>query len=414
MQNGLFERESGDFWEVECRKELESERLQAVLRRNHHRAANLGCGCGLEDGRHLPVVPVLRDDLFGAARGEISEHRLGCFLTGAGDGLPIEQLRAAGILASIGAATPASGSSAVGQRAQSRAAYETFSTYARSVFSLGLSRAFIRKNRGAAELKNPTTAEVFLGIDHAVRQLPFTNGLNGYEAAIRQQHRLRVGLVFDPLVLNQRPTNAISAFWWSERRMRLEHAQVAAEAMRPAVADLQILSHHQAPPYFALAVQDVECCLQRIYLHQVAVEEDFMMPAESGAEAHYATELVRRGAAVIKTMRTADAQTTLSALGISVPQGFPYRPDFLIPWRSRSGLTLQMRELRGFRLGSNADYDRLMQRRHVVSSSMGCSVPVNYLEVDGTNFRWSAPSTGPESWPNTEVVMDSPGTDLLG
>lgn len=414
MLNGLFERDSGDFWDVECRKDLESERLQAVLRRNHHRAGNLGCGCGLEDGMHLPVVPVLRDDLFGAARGDISEHRLGCFLTCAGDGLPIEQLRAAGILAPIGAATPHAGSSTAEQRELSRGAYETFSVYARSVFSLGLSLAFVAKNRDAVEFKNPTAAEVFLGIDQAVRELPFTNGFHGYETALKQQHSLRFGLVFDPVLQDQVPAKAIPVFWWSRRRLRLGHALVAPQAMEPAVADLRIFSHHQLPPYFVFAVQDVEGCLQHIYLHQVAVEEDFLIPTESGAETRYATELVRRRAAVIKSVRKADALATLSSLGISVPEGIPFRPDFLVPWRSRSGLTLQVRELRGFKPGTKPDYDQLMQRRQVAGSSIACSVPVNYLEVDGTNLSWPAPTTGPESWTSTEIVIDAPSLDLLG
>jgi hypothetical protein len=76
-------------------------------------------------------------------------------------------------------------------------------------------------------------------------------------------------------------------------------------------------------------------------------------------------------------------------------------------------LTLQIRELRGFKEGTKPVYDALLLGKEEYYNALSASIPANYDEIDGTHMRWEPPAQGPEAWPTAIVIFEAPSADLM-
>jgi len=406
MQNGIYEKDSGTFYRLESRSDLKSQKIQEVLDRNHH-TKNLACGCGLKEGIFHLVLPRLlsfapnQDRAYTAVRCDIDEHAFGCFLTKDSDDTESVYQRTSQILGPIPELVVKKSIST--QEAYShRASYESFSEYARQIFSSGVTNAYLLRNNGRSRHTNPTAAEVFSSIDQSIRGYSFKDGYDGYTTAENEWAcRLRFGLVFDPVMVEGEPKTLLNVWWWNKSgSYGLGLVRARTEAMAPAVAALKIFGEYRTPPYFVFAVQDEHQCLQRVYFHKVLVGENYLIPVDSSYEAAFADKLIQNGAAIIKPVCLAHTESLLTTLGFPLDAGmiWPYRPDFLIIWPGKSGTTLQIREVRGFKKGKLPDYDRLMGRKPPAYESLKSTCPLVYEEVEGYKLPSPLDPIGLEEW----------------
>ena len=142
------------------------------------------------------------------------------------------------------------------------------------------------------------------------------------------------------------------------------------------------------------------------WIHEIHVSEDFLIPVESSIEASYAAHLISLGAAIIKPVCMPHTTTLLSKIGFPIQLHFD--PDFIVIWGNQSVKSLQVREVRGFSIETNAPYDRLLEKKAISYTSIKTPFPFKYEEVDGTKLGPAPDYTGPESWPSTKWEMEAP------
>jgi hypothetical protein len=405
MENGIFDGKTGKRFQLTCREALKDrDDVQAALAANHHNSC-LSCLCREKEGIFLPLTPMLPDGAskLTLCRDEIEEHPSWCFLGFDSDETESERCRSSSILAPVRSRSVLEQGNPDSISLGSRRQYETFARYARKVFSGGLAAAYIATNIGRLKHINPRTLEVFLATDQTIRSLVFTDAPDGYSGARTRGMTLRFGLVFDRVDTDGSPNSCFNCYWWRDGIFSLGLVNAPFEAMAPAIAALKVMSHVLAPPYFVLAVQDAGRCCQRLFFHQVAVAEDFIVPTDSGAEAQTVVTTVRKGGAVIKPVLLEDMEKILAAFGFKLAdeEKWRYRPDFLLFWRTSSALTLHIREQRGFEVGSIELYDLLIAAKKVYYDSLKANLATKYEEIDGTKLEWSSPTDGTESWLNT-------------
>lgn len=409
MENGIYDKFTGKFYRLSNRGGLGA--IQELLKAHHHQS-NLSCGCGQNDGVFRQLIPMRPDGTteLTVSRVDIDEHRSGCFLTLDGDEDQTENSRASSILGPIRVPVLTEANDNQTLRS-SRKQYDTFARYARRIFSRGLAEAYLEKNVGLNRHANPSAAESFSEIATAVHHVRFTNDIDGFASAEACGWRLRIGLVFDTVQTGGIPDDGINAYWWGNGAYSYGSAKVCPNAMGPAVADLQIFKNHQAPPYFVLAVQNATGLLQRVWFHQVAANENYLVPTESGAESTKSVQLIGIGAALIKPVLMEDSIRVLAAFGVTLLDSaeWSYRPDFFILWLKQQNLTLQIRELRGFREGTLEDYDRLMQDKEKYFRELCVSIS-SYFDVfpDQDVPDWVSPTKGPHEWESPEVHYEGP------
>ena len=417
MNNGIFDITAKKFYAMGRRSELTTRQEIKELLKIHHHHSELCCGCGIAAGRFLRLIPALTGDQKGTltiAREDIDDHPRGCIFRRASDGEEVEVRRASSIFGPVRVREDHDPNSPAIE-SNDRAQYDSYADYALRVFSRGLTLAYISRNQGLDVHVNPTAAEVFAGVHAAVKQLLFTSGADGYAEVQSRDLRLRFGLVFDPVISDEVPNTNMNVYWWKDGVYSLGLVHAQAEAMAAAAADLRIFDNFQSPPYFILAVQDENSGLQRVFLHQVAVSEQYLIAADSGRECVFAVNLIEKGAALIKAVRMDDFEHLLATFGVTLLNNatWRYRPDFVALWRRRQGLTLQIRELRGFKEGTKPEYDALLLGKEEYYNALSASIPANYDEIDGTHMRWEPPAQGPEAWPTAIVIFEAPSADLM-
>lgn len=405
MENGIFDRQTGERFKLTCRDDVKGrDDVQAALRRNHHHSS-LFCLCREKEGIFLSLIPMLPDGAtkMTLSREDIDDHPSWCFLGFDGDATESEQCRASSILAPVRPRSLLEQGNPDSIPLGSRRQYETFARYCRKVFSGGSAAAYIATNIGRPKHLNPPTLAVFLAIDQMIRSLVFTDAPDGYSGARRRGMTLRFGLVFDRVDTDGRPNACFNCYWWKDGVFSVGLVNAPFEAMAPAIAALKVRSHVLAPPYFVLAVQDAGRCCQRLFFHQVAVAEDFIVPTDSGAEAQTVVTNVRKGVALIKPVLLEDMEKILAAFGFKLAdeEKWRYRPDFLFFWRTGGITTLHVREQRGFVIGSIEQYDQLIAAKKFYYDSLKANMPSEYKEIDGTKLEWSSPTDGAELWLNT-------------
>lgn len=405
MDNGIRDGTTDDLFTLTCRKDVINRKdVQEALRRNHHNS-RLTCRCREHEGIYLPIIPVLPQgwkDLM-ISREDIDEHGPWCYLFLGSDESESGRLRASSIFGPVRSYLPNTPGFSDWISKVSRAQYETYASYSRRVFSRGLSDAYTRKFLGLQKHTNPSTLEVFSAIDRAIRELPFTDVPDGYAGARRMGCRLRFGLVFDRLETAGVPNKGFDCYWWKDGLFSPGFVTVPLAAMAPVIDALKIMNNVKAPPYFVVGVEDATGTCQRVFFHQVAVEEGYFFPTDSGAEGVFGMSAIKKGAALIKPVLLEDMQRTLAAFGVDLVDNakWKYRPDFLMFWLINGKLTLQVRELRGFKVGTILNYDRLLAEKKAYYERLKASIAIYYKEMDGTALEWTSPTDGTEPWLNT-------------
>jgi hypothetical protein len=182
-----------------------------------------------------------------------------------------------------------------------------------------------------------------------------------------------------------------------------------------AIKSVSIMGRPCTPPYFVLALATPDGDLSQIYLHPIAAAPNYLIPVESAAERSYAQFLVGRGAAVIKPVKMEDTLNLIKQLGLGVKENetWPYRPDFIIPWRLKGCMRLQVRELRGFSIGTIPIYDHVMRAKPAAYSKL-VGGQLDYKEIDGTNPPPCEETLRPEHWPHLRWRMPSRSSLISG
>jgi hypothetical protein len=405
MDNGIRDGTTGKLFTLTCRKDVITRKdVQEALRSNHH-CSRLTCRCREHEGIYLPLIPVLPQgwkDLM-ISREDVVQHGPGCYLFLESDASEAGRIRASSIFGPVRTYLPATPGYSDWISKVCRAQYETFASYSRRVFSRGLSDAYISKCLGLHKHTNPSTLEVFSAIDRAIRELPFTDAPDGYAGAGRMGCRLRFGLAFDKVEAAGVPSRGLDCYWWKDGLFSPGFVTVPLPAMAPAVDALRIMNNVKAPPYFVLGVQNARGACQRIFIHQVAVEEGYIFPTDSGAEGVFGVSAIKKGAALIKPVLLEDMERILAALGVELVDKakWAYRPDFLMFWLLNGEPTLQVRELRGFKVGTILNYDRLLAEKKAYYERLKAGIVIHYEEKDGTALEWTSPTDGTEPWLNT-------------
>ena len=410
IQNGLLDRTSGDFFPIHCRAELKTRDIQFLLQRNHLRPGGMVCGCGIVSVKPPLVrsVWLKAAGMFTVAWEDIGAHESDCFMRRESDFLPVVHLRLASILAPVRAdAAPENRERDGDSEWHSRTAPENFSGYARRVLSRGLTLAYLRANSGKAAHVNVSAIESLTGVDRAVEELSFgaVGRQNGYQVAREHGWHLRFGLIYDPVMSDKRPVLSLPIFWWRSDGFELSQVGIEPSAMAAAIESLNILGNYRKPPYWIFAVQGATGSIHRLFLHQVCVREEFFVPVDSGAEAHYAEEIAQKKIPIIKPIRNDDIEDLLQKSGINLESPLPYRPDFLVVWKDRGKTTLAIRELRGFAPGSRPEYDHYMEYRQRVVREMRANVPIHYREVSGVGRVWRNEDYDPNQWNGVRVTL---------
>ncbi len=414
MVNGIINSSTGRFLPLASRSQLRDDGEAQALLKLHHYNSSLICGCGFGQASPLRLIPVEREDgKFTLSRQNIDDHTSECFLWLEGDDQERVKKRSPGIFAPI---KPAAGHVPSREaKVTSRIHYEEFGRYARGILSRGLSRAFISRNNRADRWSNPTTAEVMRAIGAAVTEFPFGTSDDGYALAARMRCTLGFGIVTDPLNEEDSTFPLLNAYRWSGDRFAVQLTGVHSAAFAPAVRTLRTISGHRTSPYFFLGVQDADGWIQRLFLHQIAVEESFLLPSDSGAECVRATALAHAGQATLKPVLVEDLAPVLDAFQISLGcdlSQFP-RPDYLIFGGTPDRPTLRIEELRGYTIGEDPNYDTSLETKHAFYQELRANIPLKSAIEDGTRFRWQSHAHRPEQWAGTALTLAAPSNKLF-
>lgn len=401
MDNGIIEVSSGRLIELGDRSDLLRDDVQELLNRCHRKPGSLICGCGLYSDRSLRLIVARNGSRFNVLRECARDHPDWCFSVRWCDDSPV---RASSILEA-----PTARCDPLGKgegHADTSLRYDTFSEYARKIFSRALCHAFIRENEHPIEIRNPAATAVLDCIPTAITELPFTSGRDGFVEAAAIGAQLRFGLCFGQPAESVSAAGGFAVFWWNYEGacFDLSLATCNADALRLALANLKVFENYLSPPYFVFGVANSDGVLQRCYFHQVAVAEDYLVPTESGFERNFATDLAQRKIPMVKPVRIDDATCALAHLGITLDGDWPFRPDFLVPCQSRGGLQLQIKEIRGFKERSLPRYDQWMNAKAQVGPSLRGSVPILYEPIAGKEIpEKCSSSNGPSEWGHTVV-----------
>lgn len=394
MKTGITEQSTGSFYELTSRGDLRY--FQPLLARNHT-TRNLHCSCSVKGSIRVLIPRKLAEGTFTVVRDDVESHSPDCWLRREGDKNAGLLCRSSGIFDPVSPSGSREPPAASESLAWGRTQYDTFSEYARRIFSAGLARAFSNVNRGKEVYVNPHFAESMGAIGGAIRSLQFTDGKDGDHNAAAKGWRLRYGICYHlPSRVADATNPIIGVYWWEHGKMIKALSPVTPWALEPAVADLKIFNHLQAAPYFVLAVQNQEGVLQRIYFHQVLVDNSSLIPLDSNYEGNEAAAMLAHKAAVLKPVKMEDSARCLTEMGWGLGAGekWLYRPDFFAFW----GGGLHIREVRGFAVGTILTYDEGLARKGVYFSGIKMPRPVFYREVDGAALKKRPPAPLPETW----------------
>lgn len=420
IENGIFDSSLKRYLPLSDRGDLKSPVVQEMLARNHH-TNNLRCACGFLDGKETILEPRKLSGGFTVARENISEHHAECFLRRGADVLDTEILRSTDIFAPIKPAIflkkKPSQNEAGDQEQDNGTEYDTFSKYARRVFSHALAESFLTRNRGTPQLSNSSAIDVLTAVDQSIRNFKLTDRANedGYDATQRIGCRLRFGLVYDPVVVERHAIDFFRVHWFDpiESKFSIGLVAVEAEAMIETLRHLVIFDNHRAPPYFLIAVEKPNGRLQRAYLHQVCVAAGHLISAASGIEIAYCSHVIKEGGIVVSVLKKEDFSRVLAAHGFQLPLGeqWRFRPDFLAFTQRNDQLTLHIREVRGFKLGKFPFYDACLKEKETYYLSLFHGV--RYKEIDGA-VPWEKPEESPpEQWVGIQYELEAPAEDLM-
>ena len=183
--------------------------------------------------------------------------------------------------------------------------------------------------------------------------------------------------------------------------------------MHEAISSLVIFNNHRKPPYFAMAVQASDGRLTRLYLHQVYVSKTHLVSTASTTESIAGHEIVTAGGIVISVVRKEDFTRVLEYYGLKLPGVgvWLYRPDFLAFYRHKGKWIINIREVRGFKKGSDMNYGlRLIAKEAYYKNLFPGSI---YREIDGTTRHAKLPLCPVDQWTDTEIEIEPPSVGIF-
>lgn len=394
---------SAEFIPLQSRADFDDPDLQKRLcALDSDPAVSLLCGCGIEHGDELPLqlrrYPLSNDDREERviARESVDLHRPGCFLYRVGDSEDISKVRAASLFGRARTCPGPTESDDAKEKFRSwtRKAYDTWSSYARTLISNAHLTSFESRNRGVANWSQFRTADgvsFFQHLDQAIRELTFQDGNDGYAAAESQGVKLHFGITFEQ---PPRPDEGRSAswvvWWWDGTQIESEPTMFDGTWATEIAGASTVFGREIEPPYLAIAVVEPDGRFRRICLHAVFFDGETIVPVDSGYERAMAAHLVRRKMAFIKPVNMSDYERLPSAfqalhLGI---EKWLFRPDFLVFHRGATGKNmLYIVEVRGFKPNKHPSYDLEWEKKVAWYGSLERSGSVRFEPRNG----WDLP-----------------------
>jgi len=278
--------------------------------------------------------------------------------------------------------------------------------------SLAATASFLEVNPATVNrLINPKPQLVLTHIDRAIQSFGAGAVTDGYAAAREAGGRLRFGFVLDGFSRTLQETTSFSVWWWENGSFALGLVRANEMVLGSALEALKVFGAVRGPPYFVVGVQTDSGWLQRVFFHQVFIDENHLIFTESDIESRIVMQIVDVGCVVLKPMRKPDLHRALVHLGLvtASSQEWLYRPDVVAVQQNDRRKRLHIREIRGFTRGKILNYDQLMIRKDPYFRQICSAVPGwTYKEIDGTDFSGTIRVVGPGDWPGVVLVYDCP------
>lgn len=395
-------------------QELESlddiRNYQEILRRLHYRPHSTWCGCGPASVRkELSVFRLPGSEMLSLRCVDRAEHPFGECIFARSEVFADDSGTISDNIFRPTRGQPRGTTSCAHARAgEDSIDHVSFSRFVSGV----LSEAFAESAAVSHPLAVATaTTQVFVQtLQRALMRSRFTGDANAVEAAARHGTRVVLGIVESTLALDLENFAPLTLRVWVNDILVTETLLIHGTVWREAVGEALVWGKLMRPPFVGVAVVDGRGLIVRMRVFAVFSDGAVLAPVESEFERGYARVLAAGGGMFLKPLLRRDVADFLCRAGIQCPASFPFRPDFVVVFRSAVECRVLIVEVRGTSLGENAEYDRRLQDKRAYVEKLG--PPFAYLEPRGWDFSggeshiewpaactdWMPPSQAVDEW----------------
>lgn len=371
---------------------------QELLARLHYRAHSAWCSCGSQGTRReLSVFRLPGSEILSLRCVDRAEHPYGeCIFARSEIDTDDSKTVSDSIFRPVPAAPRQTTNVVQNRSEEGHADHFTFSRFASSI----LSEAFVGSISVSRSL-GAATARIDVFVQAAQRALMrprFKGGVNALDAAARHGVRVVLGVIESNLTIDGMECAPLTLRIWTGSILATETLLIQGAVWRDAVGEALVWGKLMRPPLLGVAVVDRKGLIVKMRVFAIFADGVVLAPAESEFERGYARFLAASDGMFLKPLLRRDVADFLRSAGLECPASFPFRPDFVVIYRSAIGARISIVEVRGIPMGKDSEYDLRLQFKRGYVEKLG--PPFAYEELCGWNYpvveshiEWSVEST---------------------